>query len=210
MLYYFYLLWRLSSIPFINGVFLNICGFRNTYNSDFISMEEDGDMLDYVSTDFFDVTFGFHSYISVVTLTAWDNIVGTVFLKLWRNSRGRSGDDEVTPEAVKVVTDHALKTEMSREFSGVESKFYCLKNYNVIAVAFLFVVPHVTRSTSRSPRYNAEMFALTLILPLCEVSEWLSRHNLLVDKMKAILEFNLIPAIRQLAKQVTIVVASEN
>ena len=165
-------------------------------------MEEDGDVLDYVSTDYFDVSFGCHSYISVVALTAWDNIVGTVFLKLWRNSHGSSGQNEVTSEAVKVVTDHALKTEMSREFSGVELKFYCLRNYNVVAVAFLFVVPHVTRSTARSPRYNAEMFALTLILPLREVSEWLSRHNLLVDKMKAILEFNLIPAIRQLAKQV--------
>lgn len=165
-------------------------------------MEEDGDVLDYVSTDFFDVSFGCHSYISVMALTAWDNVVGTVFLKLWRNSRGSSGEDEVTSEAVKVVTDHALKTEMSREFSGVELKFYCLRNYNVVAVAFLFVVPHVTRSTAKSPRYNAEMFALTLILPLRELSEWLSRHNLLVNKMKAILEFNFIPAIRQLAKQV--------
>lgn len=161
-------------------------------------MEGNADALDYVSTDFFDVAFGCHSYISVVALTAWDNVVGTIFLKLWRNSRGQSGQDEVTPEAVRVVCDHALKTEMSREFSGVECKFYCLRNYNVVAVAFLFVVPRV----SRSARYSSDMFALTLTLPLSEMREWLSRHNLLVDKMKAILEFNLIPAIRKLARQV--------
>lgn len=157
-------------------------------------MDKDGDVLDDVSTDFFDVVFGCHSYISVVALTAWDNIVGTVYLKLWRNSRGQTGQDEVTQEAIRVVIDHALKTEMSRDFTGVETKFYCLKNYNIIAIAFLFVVPCVTR--------YGELFSLTLTLPLTEVSEWLSRHTLLVAKMKAILEFNLIPVIRQLAKKV--------
>lgn len=159
---------------------------------------EEEDVLDNVSTDYFDVSFGFHSYISVVALTAWDNVVGTVFLKLWRNSCSDSGEAEVTPEAVRVVTDHALKTEMSRDLVGVESKFYCLKNYNVIAVAFLFVVPR----GSRHSRYSGELFALTFTLPLSEASEWLSRHSLLVAKMRAILECNLIPAIRKLAKQV--------
>ena len=157
-------------------------------------MDEDGCVLDDVSTDFFDVVFGCHSYISVVALTAWDNILGTVYLKLWRNPRGQAGQDEVTPEAIRIVSDHALKTEMSRDFTGVETKFYCLKNYDIIGIAFLFVVPHVGR-------YNF-MFSLTLTLPLREVSEWLSRHKLLVDKMKAILEFNLIPGIRRLAKEV--------
>ena len=161
-------------------------------------MDENGYVLDDVSTDFFDIAFGCHSYISVVALTAWDNVVGTVFLKLWRNSCGRTGQDEVTPEAIRVVSEHALKTEMSRDFTGVESKFYCLKNYNIIGIAFLFVVPFV----GRPARYGGELFSLTLTLPLREVSEWLSRHNLLVEKMKAILEFNLIPVIRQLAKKV--------
>lgn len=161
-------------------------------------MDEDG-ALDDVSTDFFDVLFGCHSYISVVALTAWDNIVGTVYLKLWRNSRGQTGQDEVTQEAIRVVSDHALKTEMLRDFAGVEAKFYCLKNYNIIAIAFLFVVPR----PSRYARYGGELFSLTLTLPLREVSEWFSRHSLLVDKMKAILEFNLIPVIRKLAKEVS-------
>ena len=161
-------------------------------------MEEGECFLDDISTDFFDITFGFHSYISVVALTAWDNIVGTVFLKLWRNSRGKIDQDEVTPEAIRVVSDHALKTEMAREFPEVESKFYCLKNYNVIAVAFLFVVPRVNRRAQSS----GELFSLMLMLPLREVSEWMSRYNLLVGKMKAILEFNMIPVIRKLAKEV--------
>ena len=162
-------------------------------------MDENGlYVLDDVSTEFFDIAFGCHSYVSVVALTAWDNVVGTVFLKLWRNSRGKTEQDEVTPEAIKLVSDHALKTEMSRDFAGVESKFYCLKNYNVTAIAFLFVVPRV----NRPPRYGGELFSLTLMLPLREVSEWLSRHSLLVDKMKAILEFNLIPVIRKLTKKV--------
>lgn len=157
--------------------------------------------LDDVSTDFFDVLFGYHSYISVVALTAWDNVVGTVFLKLWRNPLGQAEQEGVTPEAIKFVSDHALKTEMARDFSGVESKFYCLKNYNVIAVAFMFVVSRVNRPA----RYGGELFSLTLILPFGEVNEWLSRHNMLADKMKAILKYNLIPVIRKLAKQVTIV-----
>ena len=161
-------------------------------------MEEDECVLENVSTDFFDITFSCHSYISVVALTAWDNIVGTVYLKLWRNSRGKIEQDEVTPKAIRVVCDHALKTEMSREFSGVESKFYCLKNYNVIAVAFLFVVPRVNRRTQSTE----ELFSLTLMLPLREVNEWMSRYNLLVGKMKAILEFNMIPVICKLAKEV--------
>jgi len=157
-----------------------------------------GDFSDDVSTEFFDDLFGCHSYISVIALTAWNNIVGTVFLKIWRNSRGQTGQDEVSSEAIKAVSDHALKTEMSRDFVGVESKFYCLANHNVVAVAFLFVVSR----PNRPARYGGEIFSLTLILPLCEMSEWLDRHNLLVDKMRDILEFNLIPAISNLSKQV--------
>lgn len=165
---------------------------------------ESDDILDGVSTDFFDMSFGFHSYISVVALTAWDNVVGTIFLKLWRNSRSQNGQDEVTPEAIRVVSDHALKTEMSREIVGVESKFYCLKNYNIIAIAFLFVVPRAKRPA----RYGGDLFSVTLTLPLCETKEWLSRHCLLADKMKAILECNLIPIISKLNKQVKMI-ASE-
>ena len=138
------------------------------------------------------------SYISAVILAVWDNVEGTRKLRTWRSSHPANKHNYTVPkESLDFVSNHSLVAEASRALVDLESMFYCLSNKNIIAIAFLFSVPS-------SHNNYPDLFSLSIVLPLSELTEWLSRHTLLVNKMKAILKFNLIPNLTRLAKQVYI------
>jgi len=141
-----------------------------------------------------EVTLDCDSYISAAVLAVWDNVEGTRNLRTWRNSHPADNHDYIRKECLDFVSKHSLVAEASRELVDVESMFYCLNNKNVIAIAFLFTV--------QSNQKYSDLFSLSIVLPLNELSEWLCRHTLLVKKMKSILKFNLIPNLTRLAKQV--------
>ena len=101
----------------------------------------------------------------------------------------------VPDDTLKAVAYYVISGEVDRkgQLYGVETKFCCLSDKNIIATAFLFTVTYGNRS---------DLFSLLFVLPYSELSEWLSRHVLLCDKMKAILNNNLIPHVAQLYSMV--------
>jgi len=129
-------------------------------------------------------------YFSAIAFTIWDNIYGPRIMKIWKNEN----QDKLTgvpDDTLKAVANYTLTGEACRngKLDGVETKFYCLSDKDIIATAFLFTVNYGSRS---------DLFSLLFVLPYSELSEWLSRHILLCEKMKAILTNNFIPHVTQL------------
>jgi len=132
-------------------------------------------------------------YFSAIAFTIWDNIYGPRVMKIWKNEKQDeiTGKKLVPDDTLKAVANYTLTGEACRngKLDGVETKFYCLSDKDIIATAFLFTVNYGNRS---------DLFSLLFVLPYSELSEWLSRHILLCEKMKAILTNNLIPHVTQL------------
>ena len=132
-------------------------------------------------------------YFSAIVFTIWDNIYGPRVVKMWQNQA--TGRETTSYEVLHAVATYTLTGEACRngKLDGVETKLYCLSDKGIIATAFLFTVYHGKRS---------DLFSLLFVLPYSELSEWLCRHVLLCDKMKDILNSNLIPHISTLYSQV--------
>ena len=132
-------------------------------------------------------------YFSAIVFTIWDNIYGPRVMKIWQNQV--TGREPTSYEVLHAVATYTLTGEACRngKLDGVETKLYCLSDKGIIATAFLFTVYHGKRS---------DLFSLLFVLPYSELSEWLCRHVLLCDKMKDILNSNLIPHISSLYSQV--------
>ena len=132
-------------------------------------------------------------YFAAIAFTILDNIYGPRVMRIWKNEKQdeKAGKKLVPDETLKAVANYTLTGEACRsgKLGGVETKFYCLSDKDIIATAFLFTVNYGNRS---------DLFSLLFVLPYSELSEWLSRHILLCDKMKAILTNNLIPHVTQL------------
>jgi len=135
-------------------------------------------------------------YFSAIALTICD-IHGSRVMKVWKNEKQDETRVLVPDDTLKVVADYAFAREAYRngEIDGVETKFYCISDKDIIATAFLFTVNY---------GYSSDLFSLLFMLPYSELSEWLNRHILLCEKMKAILTNNLIPHVTQLYTMVRI------
>ena len=132
-------------------------------------------------------------YFSAIVFTIWDNIYGPRVMRIWQNPV--TGKEPTSHETLSAVATYTLTGEACRngKLEEVETKLYCLSDKGIVATAFLFTVYH--------GKYS-DLFSLLLVLPYSELSEWLGRHILLCDKMKDILNTNLIPHITTLYAQV--------
>ncbi len=70
------------------------------------------------------------------------------------------------------------------KLDSIETKFYCLKKYDVIASVSVFSI-EVSRG-------KQEVFSFILILPLNEMSEFLPRHPVCESKVQRLLKEHLI------------------
>ena len=70
------------------------------------------------------------------------------------------------------VANYSLNDEAARTESikGIESKFYSLPRFNIIAFASIFTI-EITKT-------KTEVFSFVLVLPYSETSEFLSRYKL--------------------------------
>ena len=136
-------------------------------------------------------------YFSAIVFTIWDNIYGPRVMRIWNNQADNR--EAIKHESLTALATYTLTGEACRngKLDGVETKLYCLSDKDIIATAFLFTVYHGKRS---------DLFSLLFVLPYSELSEWLSRHVLLCDKMKDILNSNLIPHISTLYSQVCLLI----
>jgi len=139
-------------------------------------------------------------YFSAIVFTIWDNIYGPRVMKVWQNHKQAeiTGKEPTSYETLAALANYTLTGEACRngKLEGVETKLYSISDKDVIAIAFLFTI---------NCGKHSDLFSLLFVLPYDELSEWLSRHVLLCDKMKDILESNLIPHISTLYQQVCVV-----
>lgn len=77
------------------------------------------------------------------------------------------------------------------KLDGIETKFYCLKKYNVIASVSVFSI--------EASRGKFEVFSFILILPYSEIAEFLPRHPVCESKVQRLLKEYLIIPLREMA-----------
>ena len=88
------------------------------------------------------------------------------------------------------VVNYSLNDEAGRieKLDGIESKFYALLKYDIIAAAFIF--------TAEVSKGRTDVFSFILILPYLEMSEYLSRHSLCETKVQKLLEDHFVAPLK--------------
>ena len=89
-------------------------------------------------------------------------------------------------ETVLAVANFSLNDEAGRtdKLKGIESKFYALLKYDIMAAAFIFSAEVI--------RGKHDVFSFILVLPYSEMSEYLPRHALCEEKIHKIMEENFL------------------
>lgn len=84
------------------------------------------------------------------------------------------------------IANFTLNDEAGRveKLEGIETKFYCLKKYECIASVSIFPIEVYKGKT--------EVFSFILILPHCEISEFLPRHSICESKVQRLLKEYLV------------------
>ena len=103
-----------------------------------------------------------------------------------------SSSAQISVETLLTVANYSLNDEAGRaeKLEGIESKFFALLKYNIIASAFIF--------TTEVNKGRMDVFSIILILPYSEMSEFLSRHSLCESKVQKLLEDHFIAPLHKL------------
>ena len=100
-----------------------------------------------------------------------------------------SASPNSVPDSVLLtIVNFSLNDEAGRVamLDGIETKFYCLKKYNVIASVSVFSL--------EASKGKSEVFSFILILPYSEMVEFLPRHIICETKVQRLLkEFLIMP-----------------
>ncbi len=93
------------------------------------------------------------------------------------------------------VANYTLNDEAGRveRLEGVETKFYSLQKYNVIASAFVFAIEVV--------RGKVEVFSFILVLPYSEMSDYLARHSLCETRVQKMLQNYFILPLQDMVRE---------
>ena len=94
------------------------------------------------------------------------------------------------------VANYTLNDEAGRveRLEGIETKFYSLQKYNVIASAFVFAIEVV--------RGKTEVFSFILVLPYSEMSDYLARHSLCETRVQKMLQNYFILPLQDMVREI--------
>ena len=93
------------------------------------------------------------------------------------------------------VANYTLNDEAGRveRLEGIETKFYSLQKYDVIASAFVFAIEVV--------RGKTEVFSFILVLPYSEMSDYLARHSLCETRVQKLLQNYFINPLQDMVRE---------
>ena len=93
------------------------------------------------------------------------------------------------------VANYTLNDEAGRveRLEGIETKFYSLQRYDVIASAFVFAIEVV--------RGKTEVFSFILVLPYSEMSDYLARHSLCETRVQKLLQNYFINPLQDMVRE---------
>ena len=97
------------------------------------------------------------------------------------------------------VANYTLNDEAGRveRLDGIETKFYSLQKYDVIASAFVFATEVI--------RGKTEVFAFILVLPYSMMADYLARHSLCETRVQKMLQNYFIIPLQNLVRDTRIV-----
>lgn len=98
----------------------------------------------------------------------------------------------ISDSTLLTIANFTLNDEAGRveKLDGIETKFYSLKKYDVIASVSIFGIEMF--------KGKSEVFSFISILPYSELSEFLPRHSICEDKSRRLLNEYLILPLREM------------
>lgn len=98
----------------------------------------------------------------------------------------------ITDNTLLTIANFTLNDEAGRveKLDGIETKFYCLKKYDVIASVSVFAIEVF--------RGKCEVFSFILILPYLEMAEFLPRHSICESKLQRLLKEHMIVPLKEM------------
>lgn len=99
---------------------------------------------------------------------------------------------EITDSTLLKIVNFTLNDEAGRveKLDGIETKFYCLKKYDIIASVSVFAIEVFSGKW--------EVFSFILVLPYLEMTEFLPRHSICESKLQRLLKEHLIVPIKEM------------
>ena len=103
--------------------------------------------------------------------------------------------DAISDSTLLTIANFTLNDEAGRveKLEGIETKFYCLKKYEVIASVSIFAVEVF--------KGKFEVFSFILILPYVEMAEFLPRHSICESKLQRLLKEYLIVPLKEMVRK---------
>ena len=98
----------------------------------------------------------------------------------------------ITDSTLLKIVNFTLNDEAGRveKLDGIETKFYCLKKYDIIASVSVFAIEVF--------RGKCEVFSFILILPYLEMAEFLPRHSICESKLQRLLKEHMIIPLKEM------------
>lgn len=105
----------------------------------------------------------------------------------------------ITDSTLLTIANFTLNDEAGRveKLDGIETKFYSLEKYDVIASSSVFAIEVF--------KGKFEVFSFILILPYHETSEFLPRHAICDSKLQRLLKEYLIIPLKDLVSWLNLV-----
>jgi hypothetical protein len=106
--------------------------------------------------------------------------------------KGLAKSSGITDSTLMTVVNFTLNDEAGRveKLDGIETKFYCLEKYDVIASVSIFAIEVF--------RGKCEVFSFILILPYMEMTEFLPRHSICESKLQRLLKEHMILPLKEM------------
>ena len=129
------------------------------------------------------------SIIAGVLLCYWDNILGPKIRHLWTSELK---DSPLQMKTLNFIANHTLSGEICRDLldPSVDSKFYVLRDKQVIVTSFVF---------GGMGKGDLAVHSLSVIIPYVELTLYLNWHQLCVSHVS-----HLVVKLRILLEKVTI------
>ena len=112
-----------------------------------------------------------------------------------------AGSCAISDSTLLSVANYTLNDEAGRveRLEGIETKFYSLKKYDVIASSFVFATEVV--------RGKTEVFSFILVLPYSEMSNHLARHSLCEARVQRLLQNYFIMPLKEMVRDINFVLS---
>jgi hypothetical protein len=133
-----------------------------------------------------------NNYFDLIVFSTWDNVLGPRILREW----GKDPPDDHSgflqkPDDLRLIATYSIDVaeENETEADSICEKFFVLGEKSIMISTFLIRV--------ECKGQDVKVFALSFVLPVSELEEWLHRRNFMENSCKRIISKNLMPNLKE-------------